>query len=308
MNKVSVIIPTYKRSEYLSRAIESILNQTYEILEIIVIDDNHPDSQDRLETKKRMKKYNENDKVIYHQNKFNLGGALARNEGIKIATGEFVTFLDDDDYYEVNKIESQIKYMLINNLDLSFTNIKIFNENNKMVDYRDHKYVKSLHNKDLLKYHLLHHLTPTNTYMFKTSSLKKIGGFDDAIMGQEFHLMLKSINSGLKIGYLPTDYVVQILHSKERISVGPNKINAEIELYKLKKGYNEIFNSKEKRYLKFRHRAVLAIVHKRSRNYLEFIKYSLSAFLTSPWFFTKELLNRVKKPNLISANVNNEEV
>ncbi|WP_368914446.1 glycosyltransferase family 2 protein [Exiguobacterium acetylicum] len=291
---VSVIIPTYKRSEFLKRAIESVLNQTYAHIEVVVIDDNFPQSKFRRDTEKKMKYFESNSKVKYYKNEENMGGALARNEGIKFAEGKYISFLDDDDIYEPLKIESQLKFMKKLNLDLCFTNIKIMNESYKLIDYRNHFYIKSFFNESLLKYHLMYHLTPTNTYMFKKEALLKIGCFDDAVMGQEFKLMLKAIESNLSIGYTPDDYVIQFLHANERISLGPNKIKAEIELFNHKKKYFHLLKNKEIKYITFRHYAVMAIVNKRSSNSASFLKYSIKALKASPCFFLKELISKIK--------------
>ena len=70
----------------------------------------------------------------YIQNDKNLGGSLSRNNGIFNSTGEYITFLDDDDMYETNKIENQIKYMLDNDLDVCISELAIYNENDKLVD------------------------------------------------------------------------------------------------------------------------------------------------------------------------------
>ena len=107
---VSVIIPTYKRYDVLSRAIDSALNQTYNNIEIIVIDDNKKESEFRKKTEETMKKYENNSKVKYIKNEKNLGGAETRNVGVKNANGEFIAFLDDDDEFVNDKIEKQMKH------------------------------------------------------------------------------------------------------------------------------------------------------------------------------------------------------
>ena len=103
--KVSVIIPTYNRAESLKRAIDSVLNQTYKNVEIIVVDDNNPNTTYREENEKSIKKYyGENEKVKYIKHPENKNGAAARNTGIRNATGKYITFLDDDDYFMNNRI------------------------------------------------------------------------------------------------------------------------------------------------------------------------------------------------------------
>lgn len=111
---VSVVIPTYKRADSLARAIESILNQTYKNVEIIVVDDNDAESVYRKNNIKFMKKYDNNQNVIYVCHEKNMNGSVARNTGISKAKGELVTFLDDDDYYYPSKIEKQVNYLIDN--------------------------------------------------------------------------------------------------------------------------------------------------------------------------------------------------
>lgn len=293
--KVSVIIPTYKRSNFLERAVESVLCQTYKNIEIIVVDDNNPDSTHRIRTENIMMTYKDNNRVKYIKNKKNMGGALARNEGVFSSEGDYITFLDDDDIYLPEKIDVQLKYMLENKKDMCFTNVRIHNSNNILIDYREHKYIQSESNVDLLRYHIMHHLTPTATYMFKKTELVKIGGFDDVEVGQEFILMLKAIEAGLNIGYLPVANVIQYLHDGKRISVGENKIEKERELFYLKKKYFWNLSTKQQNYVKFRHHAVIAVVAKRSNKEILMLKHLLLAFITSPTSFISEIINHIKK-------------
>ena len=105
---ITTIITTYKRSDTLPRAIKSVLNQTYKNIEIIVVDDNDSDSIYRKETTKIMQGFANNPVVKYICHSKNLNGANARNTGLKIAKGDFITFLDDDDEYVSNHFEKLI--------------------------------------------------------------------------------------------------------------------------------------------------------------------------------------------------------
>ena len=105
---VSVIIPTYKRPTMLGRAIESVLNQTYDNIEIAVIDDNNTGDEFREETIEFMQQYKDNPKVIYIQHEYNQNGSAARNTGISQTQGEYIAFLDDDDCYLPSKIAAQV--------------------------------------------------------------------------------------------------------------------------------------------------------------------------------------------------------
>lgn len=100
---VSVIITTYRNEDYLSRAIDSVVAQSYQNIQIIVVDDNNPESESRKATEKVMGNYPQ---VLYVKHHKNLNGAVARNTGIGVAIGKYIAFLDDDDIYFSNHIES----------------------------------------------------------------------------------------------------------------------------------------------------------------------------------------------------------
>ena len=242
-----------------------------------------------------MQKYSDNEKIIYLKNKKNLGGAIARNAGIYESTGDYITFLDDDDIYLPDKIAIQLNYMLEYGYELTFTDVRIHDIEDRLIDYREHKYIKSFDHEELLKNHIMHHLTPTGTYMFKRDSIIKIGGFDNVSVGQEFMLMLKAIESGVKIGYIPVANVIQYVHKGERISTGQNKLNKEIELYNYKKKHFNKLTNRQKRYVKFRHHAVMAFAGKRSGNIITSAYNLLLAFCVSPVFSIKELFHHFYK-------------
>jgi len=103
--KVSVIIPTYNRAELLPRAIKSVLEQTYQDFEIIVVDDGSTDNTEEV-----IKEFQEQDKRIkYIKHDKNKGGSAARNTGIKAARGEYIAFQDSDDEWLPEKLEKQMK-------------------------------------------------------------------------------------------------------------------------------------------------------------------------------------------------------
>jgi len=107
---VSCIIPTYKRSDSLIKAINSILAQTYKNLEVIVVDDNNLDDKYSLIVQKKLSAIKDK-RLRYVKQKKHKNGAAARNAGIKVARGEYIAFLDDDDEWLPEKLEKQIKYL-----------------------------------------------------------------------------------------------------------------------------------------------------------------------------------------------------
>ena len=102
---VSVIIPTYKGAGNLARAVDSVLAQTYKSVEVIIVDDNAPDSDGRRATEAVMKNYLHLKNVKYIKHTRNKNGAAARNSGISVSSGNFFCFLEDDDFYLPERIE-----------------------------------------------------------------------------------------------------------------------------------------------------------------------------------------------------------
>ena len=113
-SKVSIIIPVYKVEAYLDRCVESVVNQTYENLEIILVDDGSPDSCPQM-----CDKWAEKDNRIKVIHKENGGLSDARNKGVDASTGDWIYFLDSDDYIEKNAIEKMMSAAVENSADMA---------------------------------------------------------------------------------------------------------------------------------------------------------------------------------------------
>ncbi len=100
MDLVSVIVPTYKRDSSLVRALESLENQTYKNIEVVVVNDCVEEAWKEY-VENTIQKFIDNGilKIVFIQNQVNLGSAKTRNVGIENASGKYITFLDDDDVY-----------------------------------------------------------------------------------------------------------------------------------------------------------------------------------------------------------------
>lgn len=108
---VSVVIPTYGGSAYLDRCIDSVLSQSYNEIEVIVVDDNGSGTPYQIETSKIMKKYDGNPSVKYICHEVNKNGSAARNTGVRNSKGEYIALLDDDDVFRPDKIERQVELL-----------------------------------------------------------------------------------------------------------------------------------------------------------------------------------------------------
>lgn len=128
MELVSIVITTYKGYEKLSRAIDSVLAQTYPEIEIIVVDDNTKGTEERYLTEKVMEAYQDNN-IIYLKHDVNRNGAAARNTGIKAASGRYITFLDDDDYIVENRVEEAVIQLKRNAANIFLCSVCVVRKN-----------------------------------------------------------------------------------------------------------------------------------------------------------------------------------
>ncbi len=210
---ISVIIPNYNRTTELLRAVKSVLNQTYQDTEVIVIDDNSStDTQKYLFEKLE---YNEKTKITFIKNDENIGAAASRNRGVDIANGAFIAFLDSDDYWENEKLEKQLeKFEKNGKLDLVYCD--------QFIDIEG-RLLNS--EKNLIKDDFLNNLINgwtapnTSTLMYKKESFKKINGFDESLKScQDHDLWFRIAKEEFKIDYIdePLSYFVQ--DSSDRIS------------------------------------------------------------------------------------------
>ena len=126
---VSVIMPYYDKRDYFFDCINSVLNQTYKNLEIIIIYDDK--NKDDLEHIKSCIKSDARVKIIFNDD--NKGVAYSRNKAISVAKGEYIAFLDSDDYWETNKTEVQLKFMAMHNYNFSHTTYCVINQNGKVL-------------------------------------------------------------------------------------------------------------------------------------------------------------------------------
>lgn len=159
MKKITIITPMHNSSKHILECLESAINQTYENLEIIVIDDASKDNS--LELVKNIK--DERIKII--ELKENVGAGIARNKGIETASGDYICFLDSDDYWVLDKIERQVKFMEENNYTFIYGGYDYLKNGRR----KKAKVPKSMNYNQLLKNHAIF----TSTVMLNMEHLKK---------------------------------------------------------------------------------------------------------------------------------------
>ena len=281
---VTIVVATYRRINSLQKAIDSLLSQTYKNIEIIVVDDNADDYWNG-EVQNVIDLYKDEEKIKYIKNELNLGSANTRNVGINNSNGEYITFLDDDDIYLPKKVENQVLEMIKFNSDYSITDLNLYYENDdkNIIEHRTRPFLKNGDLSNLLRNHIMYHMTGTDTMMFKKSYLNKIGGFDPIDVGDEYYLMHKAILENGKFLYIPKCYIKAFVHKGEGgLSSGEGKILGENKLYLFKKKYFGILTRKEIKYVRMRHYAVLSFAYLRINKYGLFILNSFKSFISYP--------------------------
>ena len=290
MPLVSIIVPTYKRADRLAKALNSIFDQSYKNLEIIVVNDNELDSEWDKETKKVLLGCEDSRLRIVHT-AGRTGGGHARNFACRQAEGDYLAFLDDDDEFLPDKVETQLDFLLDHNLDMCWQDVSWYDEAGKLVEHRRLNHCSDFSTQGLLRAHLLTPISPTSIYMLKKTLFDKTRGFGEVATGQDWWLMLRCIETGAHIGYMPEVHVRQYLHSGERLSLGNNKVEGELARHKVVQSYYPQLDKKDISYIEFRHNAVLAFAMKRSRRYVDAASYAFKAFFASPVACFTEALN-----------------
>lgn len=222
---VTVYIPTYNRLELLKRAVKSVQDQTYQNLEIIIVDDCSTDGTQEYLTQLAA----EDQRVRYFFKEKNSGACVSRNIAIENAKGEFITGLDDDDYFLKDRISEFIKY-----IDLLEKNVFIY------TNYLDHSILgnskttilKRFCKNKITKEDLLYFNSVGNQIFVKTETLRKV--FFDVNMPawQDLSTWYSLLNNGKSACLINSkSYVVDTTHPHERLTL--QKKEKIFEAYKV---------------------------------------------------------------------------
>jgi glycosyltransferase involved in cell wall biosynthesis len=185
---VSIIIPCYNSSNYISLALESVLSQTYTNIEIICIDNNSNDNTLEILNNFQNKYPNK----IYVDQELAAGASMARNKGIKMAKGEWVQFLDSDDRINPTKIEYQLQLKNIDKASLIVGNY--FVENEKGIH-------PNFNLKNMWEALIRGKLGFTSANLWRKNIVDEVNGWDNLNSSQEYHLMFKILKQNVTIIY-----------------------------------------------------------------------------------------------------------
>ncbi len=196
-DKVSIIVPIYKSEKFINKLVDSILNQTYKNIELILVDDESPDKCPEI-----CDSYAKKDNRVKVIHKKNGGTCDARNEGLKAVTGKYLTFADGDDWLEPDYIEYLLKMMTETNSEMATTDA-IFTSRNRIQNKEDK--IKKL-DKEEATCELLYDKIPVGPWnkLYTTEVIKKnnltfsVPWFGE---GLYFSVMAAQYSNGVALGH-----------------------------------------------------------------------------------------------------------
>lgn len=283
-NLVSVIMPTYNRGFLIKNSIDSVLNQTYSNIEIIVVDDCSTDNTEDV-----VKSINDK-RVKYFKLDKNSGANFARNYGIDKSIGDFVTFIDSDDIYELNKIELQLEMINDTNTDMNFCGVRIIDNENEILVPNEYQ-IDRIYKKEFKSLICSGNFISTQALFIKSSIIKKIKFDNDIPRLQDYDLVLRLIPE-VSISFL-NEFLVSLYRQSDSISNSNSKLLlAAFLLYGKKYNYHE--ND-----LMILKNNLLKIVNDIS-GYLVFLEEQLNNY-------KKELNHTLEDLNLIKNELNNRD-
>ena len=238
---VSVVVTTYKRDvRYLKEALESILVQTYPNLEVIVVDDNGVGSAYSAPIEELCGAY---DYVRYLPNRTNIGAQRSRNVGIESSSGEYIAFLDDDDIWMSEKIETQMEYFSDSSVGMVYCDGYSFNDG-------DMESLGVFREASIFNIPISYKLELFNDYVGSTSQavvkrecFERVGLFDPDMPARQDYEMWLRISRSFKIVGSPEKLLYYRKHEGERISTNWDKCRRSYLLI-LNKHFNGYKNCK----------------------------------------------------------------
>lgn len=207
---VSVVIPAFNAGKFIEQAVDSVLAQTYSNYEIIIVDDGSSD-----DTVERLRSYGDKVTVISQPNR---GVSSARNAGIMRARGEWIAFLDADDYWEPEKLEKQVNFIKQNpDMILVHTGKRLFDEKGT-VEYDEASYHQLRQSADFRSL-LVRNCINTSSVMVRKDIVVEAGMFDSTIRHfEDQDLWLRLAKKG-RFGYIPEDLFHYRIHGTQATSL-----------------------------------------------------------------------------------------
>ena len=181
---VSVVIPCYNHQDYVEKSLKSVIEQTYKNIEIIVIDDGSKDNSVNV-----LKELQRNNQFILECQE-NMGVCKTLNKAIGMSKGKYIAILASDDYWDLTKIDKQIKILeTSNNSEFCFTQALEFDSN---TDKNMRIFPKNPLSGNVLNSVFVRQHVPAGSMMFSKNLFDKINGFDESLKEEDWDFVIRS--------------------------------------------------------------------------------------------------------------------
>jgi len=233
--KVSVIMPFYNCEKYLDKAISSILNQTFQDFEFIIINDASTDRSDTV-----VKKYFKDERIIYLKNDTNLGVAQSLNKGITVSQGDFIAIMHGDDIATIDRLSIQYNYMLRNpNVGILGSYVNIIDENDRIIKKRKIKPLTHCEIKNAI-FRFTPVISPT---MFVRSVVfDKIGLFREKLRRcEDYEFLIRALFNNIQINNIN---VILLSYRTRKGQLSANQKSQVLTTFKIIKEYSNRYHFK----------------------------------------------------------------
>lgn len=221
----------------LDRAVRSVLKQSCDDWELIVVDDNPPTSPGRKKTSILMNGIANDSRIRYLKNDGNINAALSRNRGLAAARGDYIAFLDDDNEWLPDKLKKQLIVFdssEVENLGLVYCNAVYIDRNGEPIRRtKFHDFKGNSLNRFLIRQRGI----GSSLLLIKASVFKKTGGFKDTYSEQDFLLELQILDGGFGFDFCDEILVKSHVHEGERITMSKNKLKGMVQGFEESKNH-----------------------------------------------------------------------
>ena len=274
---VSVIITTCNGDNRLCRAIRSVISQTYDNIEIIVVDDNGEATEGQIKTEKLLREFIASNTISYIKHDVNRNGAVARNTGFKQSRGKYIAFLDDDDYYMPTRIEKMVSAMSSSDVSAVYSDVFFFYNNRIESEMKAKR--SGFTAEELMIYGSL--LGTGSNIFVKRESYEKLGGFDETFNR-----------------YQDLEFMIRVLEKGNIVGVGEPLVVKDISDLRFFPQYSKMLNTQQHFISKF----LNEINHLSSKNRRTFYFYRRKELLLSA-YFSKNKKNIEEAQKLLISDV-----
>lgn len=270
---VSVVIPTYGDGAYIRRAVDSVLDQTYQNIEVIVVDDNGLGTENQIKTAQQMQVYKSNPKVHYICHDVNKNGSAARNTGVKNSHGIYIALLDDDDEFYPDNIEKHLTEIskLGNDYALTYCGIRSY-----VGDKVDHESQPTRSGSLLFEVMVHYVVIGSSSLLIRRAIWEEMGGFDESFRRHQDWEFTARVCASYKVK------AVEHVGVKRHLLNRTNPTNPDVCLQHCNhylekmKPYIESFSPKEQKFINTHNLLNVCVYYLKEKQYKGFLKLYFS--------------------------------